>query len=227
MSKRSSLQRSGSVIDDLPLSADRELALLHTPPRVRPALAALFAIDSAMEDVVARSTEPTLGRIKLAWWREQLEALDSKPAPAEPRLQAAAAHLVPIGITGAEVANLELGWAALLDEPIDFSTVWLRGVALFQLGAKLLGASDPHLDAAGILVGLASAARIGREPPGDLVVTISTSVRGEVMPRGLRCISGLARLAVRDLRRGAPYEPEGSRTRVFQFLVHLWTGRVW
>jgi phytoene synthase len=190
-------------------------------------MAALFAIDAAMEDVVARSTEPTLGRIKLAWWREQLEALDSKPAPAEPRLQAAAAHLLPKGITGAEVANLELGWAALLDEPIDFSTAWLRGVALFQLGAKLLGASDPHRDAAGILVGLASAARIGREPPRDLVVTISTSVRGEVMPRGLRCITGLARLAVRDLRGGVPYEPEGSRSRAFQFLVHLWTGRVW
>ena len=227
MSRRSSLRQSGSVTADLPLGADRELALMHTPARVRPAMAALLAIDAAMGDVVARSTDPMLGRIKLTWWREQLEALDERPPPAEPRLQAVAEHLVPAGISGADVANLEPGWAALLDEPIDFFAVQLRGVILFQLGARLLEAEDPCLEGSGILLALASAARVGREPPQDLVVTISTTLRRHVMPRRLRSMTALARLAVRDLRHGAPHEREGTRSRTFQFLVHLWSGRVW
>ena len=36
-----------------------------------------------MADVVARSTEPALGAIKLAWWRERLEELDDGKVPAE------------------------------------------------------------------------------------------------------------------------------------------------
>ena len=69
-----------------------------------------------MADVVVRSTQPALAAIKLAWWRERLEELDQGKVPAEPRLQAAAKELVPRGITGAELAGLEDGWAALLEE---------------------------------------------------------------------------------------------------------------
>ena len=54
-----------------------------------------------MGDVVARSTEPALGAIKLAWWRERLEELDHGKVPAEPRLQAAAAELLPREIRAA------------------------------------------------------------------------------------------------------------------------------
>src|SRR5688572_10800388 len=95
---------------------DRDLVRLYWPEELRPAFDVLFDIDDALAAVVARSTEPALAAIKLAWWREQLERLDSEARPAEPRLRAAAAELLPRGVTGAMLAGLEEGWATLLDE---------------------------------------------------------------------------------------------------------------
>ncbi|HET9811171.1 MAG TPA: hypothetical protein VFP53_05685, partial [Sphingomicrobium sp.] len=109
------------------MSPDIEYALLHMPASALEAFRALFAIDAAMGDVVARSTDPALGRIKLAWWREQLEALDSSAPPAEPRLTAVANELLPRGITGTELADVEAGWATLLDPEIDPALVAARG----------------------------------------------------------------------------------------------------
>jgi len=83
------------------LGADLGLALTYVAPRDRGALAALFAIDRAMGDVVRSTKEPMLGPIRLAWWRERLEELDEgASAPAEPRLQAVARELIPRGVTG-------------------------------------------------------------------------------------------------------------------------------
>ena len=145
----------------MPIGADRELALVHVPSSLRDAFAALFTLDAAMGDVVARSTEPALGRIKLAWWRERLEALDSEPPPAEPRLRAAADHLVAKGIKGADLAGLEPGWATLLDPNIDPQLVAMRGAILFAVGGRLLGSADAMLGDAGALYALASVGRRG------------------------------------------------------------------
>ena len=211
MSMRSSLQRSGSVTADAPLGPDRELALLHTPERVRPAMAALFAIDAVMGDVVARSTEPTLGRIKLAWWREQLDALDESPPPAEPRLQAVAEHLLPAGIRGAELAELEAGWATLLDANPDPALVAARGAKLFELGGKLLGASDPRVADAGALYALASAGMC------DAGQKRLQALRGHRFPRALRPLTMLAR--------AAPH-PGNLRRAVLAMLAHRWSGKI-
>ena len=208
---RSSPQRSRSVTADPPLGADRELALLHTPARVRPAMAALFAIDSAMEDVVVRSTEPALGRIKLAWWREQLEALDDKPPPAEPRLQAVADYLLLAGVKGSEVAELEAGWATLLDPEPDPTLIAARGAALFRIAAGLLGAEDSNLGDAGALYALASAGF------GDAAEKRLQSIRNHRFPRALRPLTMLARAAAHQSH---------SRAAILAMLAHRWTGRI-
>ena len=179
-----------------------------------------------MGDVVARSTDPALGRIKLAWWREQLEALDKAPPPAEPRLQAVARDLLPRGVSGAAIAEIEIGWATLLDEPPDPGIVGVRGVKLFEIGANLLGAADERLSNAGFLYALMSAARLGYEPSPSVVMPLLEPLRNHRMPKRLRPITGLARLAARDLRRGKPFEPEGSRGRLLAMLAHRWSGRI-
>ena len=118
---------------------DRDLVRLYWPADLRPAFDALFALEDAMADVVARSTEPALGAIKLAWWRERLEELDDGKVPAEPRLQAASAELLPRGISGGDLAQLDEGWAALLYEQPDMALVTQHGTRLFRLAARLLG----------------------------------------------------------------------------------------
>src|ERR671918_1744417 len=86
---------------------DSDLVRLYWPAELRPAFDTLFAIDDAMGEVVARSTQPALGAIRLAWWRERLEELDQGAAPAaEPRLRAIARQLVERGITGKELSQL-------------------------------------------------------------------------------------------------------------------------
>ena len=80
------------------IGADRAQMLRLLPMDLRPAFEALFQIDAAMGDVVARATQPALGAVKLAWWRERLEELDQGMVPAEPRLRAVAEQLLPRGV---------------------------------------------------------------------------------------------------------------------------------
>lgn len=204
-------------------SPDIELALLHFPARVREAFRALFTIDAAMGDVVARSTDPGLGRIKLAWWREQLEALDSNPPPAEPRLQEVAARLLPAGVTGAELAELEAGWATLLDQEIDPALIAERGAILFRIGGKLLAADDSKLGAAGSLYALASVGRRGVPELFEPARKVLIQLRAHRFHSRARPLTMLARAAARDLDR---QEPEGSRGRTAAMLAHRWSGRI-
>ena len=77
------------------LRPDLTLALSYVPAARRPALEALFGLDAALGAALAGGREPMISRIKLAWWREALEKLDSRPAPGEPVLEAVAAHVLP------------------------------------------------------------------------------------------------------------------------------------
>jgi 15-cis-phytoene synthase len=196
---------------------DRDLVRLYWPAELRPAFDALFDIDDAMADVVARSTQPALAAIKLAWWRERLQELDRGKIP-EPRLKAAAAELLPRGISGAELAELEDGWAALLEETPDLERALNRGATLFGLAARLIGSDPSHLLAlAGRLYAAGALRRLGLVPRGSWAVWPSRSV-----PVAFRRLTGLAVLAKRDLHRR---EPEGTPGRAWALLRHRLTGR--
>jgi phytoene synthase len=114
----------------------------------------LWDLDLAFADVVATSTDPALGAIRLAWWRERLEELDQgTSAPAEPRLQAVQAFLLPNGVTGAGLSQLEDGWLPML-APLPWSEAQadglkLRGRTLFGTGARLLGQEPEDAGSAG------------------------------------------------------------------------------
>ena len=163
------------------------------------------------------STNPALGAIRLAWWREALERLDSKSPPPEPRLQAAATELLPRGISGKALSELEDGYSTMLEERPDLKRVADRGARLFLLGAKLLGEKDDRLAEAGRLHALAR------------VATAENEVRqlaGHRFPRRLRPITALARLAARDVRQGPRLEPEGTPGRALALLSHRLFGIV-
>ena len=201
------------------------LMLRQLPADVRAAFEALWQIDAAMGNVVARSTQPALAAIKLAWWGERLQELDRGAVPPEPRLQAAADHLLPRGISGAELSELEYGWAALLDERVDAGGVANRGARLFRWGARLLGVDDDEKIAnAGALYALVSG---GRRGVSELLVAAKGRAKaGGTFPTVLRPLTGLARLALRDLKHGPPFEPEGSPPRLAAILRHGWSGRL-
>ena len=171
-----------------------------------------------MADVVSQSAQPALGAIKLAWWRERLTELDEGKVPAEPRLQAAASELLPRGISGAELAGLEEGYLALLREPVEAAPALQRGLRLFEMASKLLGASLTDLGVAGRLYAAGQLQRRGLALPGAFVVT-----RMHGVPAKLRPLTALAVLARRDLDR---HEREATPARAFAILRHRLTGRI-
>jgi len=125
---------------------ERQLALSHAPAALREPLSLLWQLDERLGAIVAAAREPAIGAMRLLWWRDALIRLDDPAAivPAEPLLAAIAEQLLPAGLSGAALAELEEGWAALLDdaEPGEDAILhhgaW-RGGRLFVLSAKLLG----------------------------------------------------------------------------------------
>ena len=217
------------------LGADIGLALTYVPLPNRGALAALFSIDRAMGDVVRTTKEPMLGPIRLAWWRERLEELDDGGAPAEPRLQQAANELVPRGVSGRELAALESGWLRMFDSfPWTVQTseaIWFRGNLLFGLGARLLGRADERIQGAGGLWTLVDAARHCSDPQSRAMLveqarSFTRGLTGVRFPGPLRPLSMLAVLAIRDCRRGEPFEREGTPGRAAAMLRHRFSGRL-
>ena len=218
------------------LGADIGLALTYTPLSNRGALAALFSIDRAMGDVVRTTKEPLLGPIRLAWWRERLEELDDDgTAPAEPRLQQAAAELIPRGVTGRELAALESGWLRMFDPfPWTVQTseaIWFRGNLLFGLGARVVGRADERIQGAGGLWTLVDAARHCSDPQSRAMLveqarSFARGLAGVRFPGLLRPLSTLTVLAIRDCRRGEPFEREGTPGRAAAMLRHRFSGRL-
>ena len=207
-----------SAIAEALYGADRALMLHHFPRAVRPAIAALWAVDEAMASVVAEATQPALGAIKLAWWAEALARLDTAPPPPEPRLQAVLTELIPLGITGTDVAGIEPGWRALLDETPEVAEVAIRGQVLFVLTARLIEAEDPLLDDAGALFAVGDALHRGFALP-DERGRIIERLAGRRIGRAARPVTLAARLAARD-----PGEAEATPGRALALMAHRLTG---
>ena len=217
------------------MSPDKKLAFAHLPARQRPAIEALFAIDAAMADVLRTTSEPMLGQIRLAWWRERLEELDTGGhAPPEPRLLAVERDLIARGIKGGDLARLERGWVALFDPfPWDVGTaeaIWFRGRLLFALASQLLARTDDEIEGAGGLWALVDAARhCSDRASRDMLLararTFSGSLAGSRFPRGLRPLSMLTATVMRDVNRDPPFEPEGTPARAAAMVIHRITGR--
>jgi phytoene synthase len=210
------------------LDADRWLALAYVPAAARPALDALWRLDVTLGAVVAAGRDPMMGRIRLAWWREALEALDRAPPPPEPVLRALAAQVLPGGVTGAALAAMEAGWAELLAEgPLDGDALERyaaeRGGLLFRHSALLLGDSAFPVEGAGRLWALADLARRSSDRSGARAALAAAAAHVESgrWPRRLRPLGMLAALARRDLAR---QERPGAPARMLRMLRHRLTG---
>lgn len=214
----------------LDLDPDRKLALAYVPAGARPAVEALWRLDASLASILATGTQPLISQMRLAWWREALERLDSAPPPAEPLLQALAAHVLP-AVSGAELAAMEEGWLVLLSDaalqPEDLSRyAECRGSLLFGYAARLLGEPSFPIEAAGMQWALADLARHSRrvaEVETGLPALKNGSKRK--WPKRLRPLGMLAMLARRDLERlGTKPEKAGSPARMLRMIRHRVTG---
>ncbi|WP_353216623.1 squalene/phytoene synthase family protein [Sandarakinorhabdus sp.] len=187
---------------------DRWLACLYAPASARAGLIALFVLDLELAQLVITTTDPMIGEIRLAWWRERLEELDEGKAPAQPLLAALLAHALPV-LAGSDLAAIEDRWLGMIGHDSVTDAHVAGGGVLFALAARLLGGDAAHADALG-------RAWVLGEPP--LAAT----------PAPLRLLRGLANLGVRDAawaRAGRPTEPRGSLARQWVLLKAVALGR--
>jgi phytoene synthase len=194
-------------------------------------------LDLAFADVVSTSTEPQLGAIRLAWWRERLEELDdADSAPAEPRLQAVASDLLPRGVTGAELSILEDAWGPLL-EPFPWDDevadgLKLRGRILFGIGVRLLGSDPEDGQAAGALWSLVDGARHCSDIHSRMFLLnrARLAIRdlpSNKPPKPLRRLTGLAAMAAHDAIRNGPLDlPYSQPGRGMAAIFHYLRGGV-
>ncbi|MEO8454760.1 MAG: squalene/phytoene synthase family protein [Sphingomicrobium sp.] len=209
------------------LDSDRLTALATMPADVRAAFATLWDLDLALADVVATTSEPALGAIRLAWWRERLEELDAgAPPPGEPRLGAIARELVARGITGTELSQLEDAWLPLLHpfpwgEP-QAEALRLRGCVLFGIGARLLGRKPEDAEAAGALWSVIDGAlHCSDADSRHLLCAAAQAVRLPcTVPNSLRPLTVLAAVAV-----AAVTHPGSGAARGMAAVRHRATGR--
>ena len=210
----------------IPTAASRSLTC---PPRRAPRSKRSGVLTSLWARVLATGREPMVSRIRLAWWREALERLDRAPPPAEPVLQALAAHLLPAGVAGADWPAMEEGWEVLLaDGPLDAASAAAyaaaRGGALFRHSARLLG--DPAISGRGGRAGCWALVDLARRSadPARARAALDARRAGHVRDRNGR--SGCGRsacsplLARRDVERG-PGRPErqGAPARMMRMLA--------
>lgn len=213
-----------------PADPERALILTYAPRAGRAALVALLGLDDALARLLRTTREPAIGQIRLAWWRERLEALEAGPAPAEPVLQALAAS----GVPGASLVPIVDGWEVLIEDRLDADALARFGSgrgALFVAAGKALGAAGDPLAEAGQGWALADLARHLGDPDEAAaaraialpLLDAATSARWS---REGRALGAMAHLARRDLAL-APGEapPVGAPSRVARLLWHRLTGR--
>ncbi|MCK0128332.1 hypothetical protein [Erythrobacter sp. F6033] len=64
----------------LELPAEHRIAIAYTPEKVRGPLTTYLNFDQRLARIVAGTTEPMLGQMRLAWWRDMLmKPIDDRP----------------------------------------------------------------------------------------------------------------------------------------------------
>ena len=191
--------------DHLPPEA--ELAIAWSTPKVRAALTTALQLDRRLARIVARTTEPMLGQMRLAWWREAL----GKPVAERPRGDRV---LDAIGRdwAGREAALVAMvdGWEVLVTaEAIGIEEARVlgtgRGAFFAALDQRDDRAGQDRLAAAGYRWALAdAAAAVSRAGERDTLVSVGLARAhlGGSLPRDLRGLAVLEALALRALKRG-------------------------
>jgi phytoene synthase len=213
------------------LDPDRRLALAYAPAHARAPLEALWRLDVTLAAVLARGREPMVARIRLAWWREALERLDTAPPPPEPVLQALAACVLPLGVSGTALAAMEEGWSVLLTEgALDGEGLRThaeaRGGLLFRHSARLLGGAE-EVEPAGGRWALVDLARHSANPADAAAALEAAAGMGSepAWEKHLRPLAMLSALARRDVERHSlPLERQGSPGRMLRLLKYRLTG---
>ncbi len=147
---------------------DRFVSTMFAPAKLRPDLIALYAFDHEVSRIAYAIREPMAGQIRLAWWREQIDALYNARAVQAPVL----ANLKPVIERHALLRQVfddyidarasDLDEQPFADEQALLAYAARVHGAMFGLATRILGAearADDAASAAGIATTCAATLR--------------------------------------------------------------------
>lgn len=123
-------------------------AFLFLSPERRKAITALYAFCREVDDVVDNTTETSVARMKLTWWRTQIEQLFNGTAE-HPVMKALAPHVTPFQITSERLHAVIEGMEMDLDQT-RYTTwedlqkyCWHAAGVVGELSASIFGYTQP------------------------------------------------------------------------------------
>ncbi len=125
-------------------------AFLFLPPERRLAITALYAFCREVDDVVDECTDTSIARIKLAWWRTQVETMYQGKAE-HPVTQALTPWLTPFQITRERLLaiidgmEMDLDQTRYLDWPALEKYCWHVAGVVGELSVGIFGAQSPAI----------------------------------------------------------------------------------
>ncbi len=135
-------------------------AFLFLPPERRRAITALYAFCREVDDIVDETTEPSVARMKLAWWRTQVEQLYLGHSE-HPVMQALAPHVQPYQLEQSRMLavidgmEMDLDHSRYMDWPSLRRYCWHAASVVGELSASIFGHTRPETLAYAEKLGLA------------------------------------------------------------------------
>lgn len=192
------------------LSPEVELAIAHTPAKLRPALSIIFEFDARLARIVAATSEPMLGQMRLAWWRDMLGQDVADRPTGDVVLDGIGQHW-----RGREAALVKLvdGWEHLLAPPPlgeDDARAFAEGrrgalSAVFEGDIEAVGRAASRWALADL------AAKVSLDEERAMLVRLGREDARRLprLPREARGLAVLGSLAKRALDRGGRPLMEG------------------
>ncbi|MGE4368244.1 MAG: presqualene diphosphate synthase HpnD [Burkholderiaceae bacterium] len=125
-------------------------AFLFLPPDRRRAITALYAFCREVDDIVDEVHETSVARMKLVWWRKQVEMLYEHGSAEHPVMQALAPHIAPFGLNQDHLYAIIEGMEMDLDRHRydDWAALrrycWHAAGVVGELSAAIFGYTRPE-----------------------------------------------------------------------------------
>lgn len=212
-----------------PMSPEARIALGYCAPLQREQFALAFALDQRLGQLVARTAEPMLGQMRLAWWREAL-----RQAPEQRPKGDAVLDRISQRWQGScdPLIDLVDGWEHLVsEEPLDRAAAIACGKA--RAGA-MLAATGLAFDAPGICAARAAgmiwaladlASKVSDSDERAVIIAAGRAAPPPArrMPPQARALAVLGALGHRSLRRGGRPLMEGRMAALVAVRAAIFT----
>jgi phytoene synthase len=124
-------------------------SFLFLPPERRRAITALYAFCREVDDTVDETSDGSVARIKLAWWRTEVSAMYTG-SPTHPVTQALQPHLAPYNLQEQHLQaiidgmEMDLDQSRYLDYPGLRKYCWHVAGVVGILSASIFGVTNPR-----------------------------------------------------------------------------------